>query len=101
MIPKAFLDSLLQKTDLLALLNEFTVMHPVGKGFKGLCPLHRERTPSLTITPDGRSWKCFGCRKGGDAIAFIRAVKQLDFPGAVEFLAERLNMVVPYEERDA
>jgi len=78
-------------------MNEFTLMKPVGVGFKGFCPLHQEKTPSLTITPDGQSWKCFGCRKGGNAIAFIREVKQLDFTEAIDFLSERTGMIVPDE----
>src|ERR1700744_2204236 len=97
MIPKTFLDQLLNKTDLLTLVNEFTTMQAVGKGFKGKCPLHEERTPSFTILPDGQSWKCFGCRKARSAIAFIREVKQVGFIEAVNWLADRADMPVPYE----
>ncbi|WPU96228.1 CHC2 zinc finger domain-containing protein [Mucilaginibacter sabulilitoris] len=94
MIPKKFIENLLLKTDLIGLAGEFTELESNGKGFKGLCPLHSERVPSFTILPNGKAWKCFNCKKGGNAVALVREIKKLSFPEAIDYLAERAGMVI-------
>ena len=53
-----------------------------------LCPFHEERTPSFSVNAVDKLYYCFGCGKGGDAITFVREVENLDFVGAIEWLAE-------------
>src|SRR5207253_10724968 len=69
-----------------------------GSRFVGLCPFHQEKTPSFGVSPDRGLFKCFGCDEGGDAIAFVEKVEQLDFVGAIEWLADRFNVPLEYEE---
>jgi DNA primase len=64
----------------------------------GRCPFHEERTPSFSVNPVEKLYYCFGCGKGGDVIAFVRETENLDFVGAVEWLAERFRVQLEYEE---
>jgi DNA primase len=70
-----------------------------GSRFTGRCPFHEEKTPSFSVNPVEKLYYCFGCGKGGDVISFVRETENLDFVGAVEWLAERFR--VPIEVEDA
>ena len=69
-----------------------------GSRFMGRCPFHEERTPSFSVNPVEKLYYCFGCGKGGDVIGFVRDTENLDFVGAVEWLAERFRVQLEYEE---
>ena len=69
-----------------------------GSRFMGRCPFHEERTPSFSVNPVEKLYYCFGCGKGGDVISFVRETENLDFVGAVEWLAERFRVQLEYEE---
>jgi DNA primase len=66
--------------------------------FTGRCPFHEERTPSFSVNPVDKLYYCFGCGKGGDVISFVRESENVDFVGAVEWLAERFRVTLEYEE---
>jgi DNA primase len=66
----------------------------------GLCPFHDERSPSFSVDPERKLYHCFGCLEGGDAIRFVQETEALDFPEAVEALAERYNVRVEREDDD-
>jgi DNA primase len=66
--------------------------------FTGRCPFHEERTPSFSVNPVEKLYYCFGCGRGGDLISFVRETENLDFVGAVEWLAERFRVQLEYEE---
>ena len=69
-----------------------------GSRFTGRCPFHEERTPSFSVNPVDKLYYCFGCGKGGDLISFVRETENLDFVGAIEWLAERFRVPLEYEE---
>src|SRR5918996_118771 len=69
-----------------------------GSRFTGRCPFHEEKTPSFSVNPVDKLFYCFGCGKGGDLISFVRETENLDFVGAVEWLAERFRVPLEYEE---
>lgn len=69
-----------------------------GSRYTGRCPFHEERTPSFSVNPSEKLYYCFGCGKGGDIISFVRESENLDFVGAVEWLAERFRVTLEYEE---
>src|SRR5919109_5100829 len=69
-----------------------------GSRYMGRCPFHEERTPSFSVNPVEKLYYCFGCGKGGDAISFVRETENLDFVGAIEWLAERFRVSLEYEE---
>lgn len=68
--------------------------------YSGRCPFHEERTPSFSVDPVGKLYYCFGCGKGGDVVRFVQETENLDFAGAIEWLAERFRVTLAYEESD-
>jgi len=69
-----------------------------GSRFTGRCPFHEEKTPSFSVNPVDKLYYCFGCGKGGDLISFVRETENLDFVGAIEWLADRFRVTLEYEE---
>ena len=69
-----------------------------GSRFTGRCPFHEEKTPSFSVNPVDKLYYCFGCGKGGDIVAFVRETENLDFVGAIEWLADRFRIPLEYEE---
>jgi len=69
-----------------------------GSRLMGRCPFHEERTPSFSVNPADKLFYCFGCGKGGDVVSFVRETENLDFVGAIEWLAERFRVPLEYEE---
>lgn len=72
-----------------------------GKSLQGLCPFHKEKTPSFHVSPDRGTWHCFGCGLGGDAFSFIEKVEGVDFKGALNMLAEKAGVTLEYAGGDA
>jgi DNA primase len=69
-----------------------------GSRYTGRCPFHEEKTPSFSVNPVDKLYYCFGCGKGGDVISFVRETENLDFVGAVEWLAERFRVPIEVEQ---
>jgi len=69
-----------------------------GSRYTGRCPFHEERTPSFSVNPVDKLYHCFGCGVGGDVVTFVRETENLDFVGAIEWLAERFRVQLEYEE---
>jgi DNA primase len=69
-----------------------------GSRYMGRCPFHDERTPSFSVNPVEKLYYCFGCGQGGDVVSFVRETENLDFVGAIEWLADRFNVSLEYEE---
>ena len=64
----------------------------------GRCPFHDERTPSFSVDPVDKLYYCFGCGKGGDVVRFVQESENVDFVGAIEWLADRFRVPLEYEE---
>ena len=69
-----------------------------GSRYTGRCPFHEERTPSFSVNPVDKLYYCFGCGKGGDVVRFVQEAENLDFVGAIEWLADRFRVTLEYEE---
>jgi DNA primase len=69
-----------------------------GSYYTGRCPFHEERTPSFSVDPVDKLYHCFGCGVGGDLIKFVRETENVDFVGAIEWLADRFRVPLEYEE---
>ena len=91
----AFLDDLKLRADIVSVVGEHVQLRKVGQSHKGLCPFHKERTPSFTVRGDPAVFHCFGCGAGGDVIHFVRQIDRLDFPEAIEALASRFGVTIP------
>lgn len=97
-IPEAVIQRVLDAVDIVDLVSEYLTLKRAGAHFKGLCPFHQEKTPSFTVNPSLRLFKCFGCGKGGNAAGFLMEAEGLSFPQAVRRLAERAGIAVPDED---
>ena len=82
--------------DLVALIGEHTDIKRSGRNWMARCPLHGERTPSLSVNSEKGVYHCFGCERSGDAITFVEEIEKLDFVGAVESLASRYGVQLRY-----
>ena len=98
MIPQGFIDDLLSRTDIGAVIGRHVELKKSGANLMGLCPFHAERSPSFSVTPSKGFYHCFGCGAGGDAIRFLVEHLGLSFVEAVRELAQAANMVVPEEQ---
>src|SRR6185503_17803406 len=96
-IPKAFIDELIARADIVEVVGARVALKRAGSNYKGLCPFHGEKTPSFTVSPSKGFYHCFGCSAHGNAIGFLMAYDNLEFPEAVEALAEMMGLEVPRE----
>ena len=86
------IEEVISNTDIVDLIGQYVPLKRRGANYIGLCPFHREKTPSFTVAPDKQIFKCFGCSEGGTAIQFIKKIENLDFREALEFLADKNNI---------
>src|SRR5213593_2751384 len=84
--------------DMVAVVSERTQLRKTGARYMGRCPFHEERTPSFSVNAVDKFYYCFGCGAKGDLITFVRETEQLDFAEAIEWLADRFNVQIEYEE---
>src|SRR5690606_7258784 len=98
LIPQSFIDDLLNRTDIVEVVGSRVQLKKTGKNYSACCPFHKEKTPSFTVSPDKQFYYCFGCGAGGNALGFVMDHDHLDFPQAVESLAQRLGLDVPKEQ---
>ena len=84
--------------DMVAVVSARTQLRKTGARYMGRCPFHEERTPSFSVNAADKLFYCFGCGAKGDLITFVRDTEQLDFAGAIEWLADRFNVQLQYEE---
>jgi DNA primase len=87
-----------EKADIVAVVSETVSLARSGSSFKGLCPFHREKTPSFFVHPSRQAFKCFGCGEGGSVFHFLMKARNLSFAEAVEDLGERYGVPVQYEK---
>src|SRR5437764_6606834 len=97
-IKDASVDEVRAAADMVAVVTARTQLRKAGARFVGRCPFHEERTPSFSVNATDKLYYCFGCGKGGDLISFVEETENLDFGGAVEWLAERFRVALEYEE---
>ena len=96
-IPQAFLDDLLDRVDIVEVIDRRVKLKKSGKNYSARCPFHDEKTPSFSVNPDKQFYYCFGCGAGGNALGFLMDYESLDFPQAVENLASSAGLEVPRE----
>jgi DNA primase len=97
-IPQQFLDDLLDRIDIVEVIDRRVKLKKTGKNYSARCPFHEEKTPSFTVNPDKQFYYCFGCGAGGNALGFVMDYENIDFPRAVDVLAGSLGLEVPREQ---
>ena len=98
LIPQSFIDELLSRSDIVDVIDKRVRLRKTGKNYSALCPFHKEKSPSFSVEPDKQFYYCFGCGAGGNALGFLMAHENMDFPEAVEALASEHGLDVPREE---
>jgi DNA primase len=83
--------------DIVDIIGTYVRLKRSGANFTGLCPFHKERTPSFNVNPHLQIFKCFGCQKGGDVFSFIMEYESVDFPEALKRLADRAKIPIEFE----
>lgn len=96
-IPQSFIDEVKYRNKIEDVIASYVNLKRAGSNYQGLCPFHSEKTPSFTVFPNTETFHCFGCGAGGDVISFIMRAENLEYPGAVEFLAKRAGLEMPEE----
>jgi len=86
------------RIDIAGFIGQYVSLRKRGNDLVGLCPFHSEKTPSFHVHPDRGFFKCFGCNEGGDVIAFVRKLENLDFPDAVRLLAAKAGVELEPED---
>lgn len=97
LIPKNFIDDLVARTDIVEVIDSHVKLTKGGRDWKACCPFHNEKSPSFTVSPDKQFYHCFGCGAHGTVVGFLMEYTGLDFPEAIEHLAERAGIEVPRE----
>jgi len=101
LIPQAFLDDLLDRVDIVEVIDRRVKLKKTGKNYTARCPFHDEKTPSFSVNPEKQFYYCFGCGAGGNAIGFVMEYDNVEFPQAVETLASAQGLEVPREQSTA
>ncbi|HEY3699750.1 MAG TPA: DNA primase [Spongiibacteraceae bacterium] len=96
-IPQAFIDDLLERVDIVEVIDRRVPLKKSGRNYSARCPFHDEKTPSFSVSPDKQFFYCFGCGAGGNAVGFVMDYDRVDFPQAVETLATLAGLEVPRE----
>ncbi|MGI9292432.1 MAG: DNA primase [Pseudomonadales bacterium] len=96
-IPQEFIDQLLDRVDIVDVIDSRVSLRKSGRNFMACCPFHDEKTPSFSVQPEKQFYHCFGCGAGGNAIGFLMEYERLEFPVAVEQLAAKCGLEVPRE----
>lgn len=84
--------------DIVDVISQYVTLKRSGRNFFGLCPFHKEKSPSFSVSADRQYFHCFGCHKGGDVFTFISEIERISFRESLEFLAERARISLPTVE---
>lgn len=91
------IDEVREGNSLVDVVSEYLTLGKKGRYYWGLCPFHKEKTPSFKVDPALQLYHCFGCQEGGNVFTFLMRVEGLDFPEAVKSLADRIGYRLSYE----
>lgn len=97
LIPDSFIDELLARVDIVDVIERRVPLKKAGREWTACCPFHNERTPSFYVSPAKQFFHCFGCGAHGSAVKFLMDYERLEFPDAVEELAQTVGLKVPRE----
>ena len=94
-IPENIIDQVQARSDIVEVISRYIPLAKAGRNFKAPCPFHHEKTPSFVVSPDKQIYHCFGCGAGGNVFSFVMKQENVEFPEAVEMLAEKAGIKLP------
>ena len=97
---ESFIEEIKNSNDIVDVVGEYVTLKRAGPSYKGLCPFHKEKTPSFSVSSERQIFHCFGCGIGGDVIRFIMNAENVSFQEAVEILAERAKIDLPQDNNN-
>lgn len=89
------IDEIRNSNDIVDVVSQYVTLKRSGRNYFGLCPFHREKSPSFSVSPDKQIFHCFGCGAGGNVINFVSKIEGLDYRDAIETLADRAGITLP------
>lgn len=89
------IDEIRNRNDIVDVISQYVVLKRSGRNFFGLCPFHKEKSPSFSVSPDKQIFHCFGCGVGGNVFHFVSKIENLNFKETVEILAEKAGIELP------
>ncbi len=98
---REIVENVVNSVDIVQVVGEHVRLEKRGKSFFGLCPFHAEKTPSFNVSQEKQMYYCFGCQAGGNVLSFLMEQGKLNFPEALEALAERAGITLPAMHTDA
>lgn len=100
-VSQQFIDEVLNRTDIVELIDYYLPLKKAGQNYTCLCPFHTEKSPSFSISPTKQFFHCFGCGASGNAISFLMQYNNMDFLEALELLANQAGLSLPDNTSDA
>ncbi len=100
-VPRNFIDDLLNRVDIVEVIDSRVPLKKKGREYWACCPFHGEKSPSFSVSPGKQFYHCFGCQKSGNAVGFLMDYDHMEFVEAIESLAQSLGLDVPYEQGSA
>jgi DNA primase len=100
-VPRAFIDDLLNRVDIVEVIDARLPLKKKGREYWACCPFHGEKTASFSVSSVKQFYHCFGCQKSGNAVGFLMDYDHMEFIEAIETLAQSLGIDVPYEQGNA
>lgn len=94
-IPKSFIDDVLQRSSIVQVIGKHVRLKKGGKDYQGLCPFHKEKTPSFSVSEDKQVYYCHGCGAKGNLLQFMMEHERYQYTEAITQLAHSLGMTVP------
>ena len=98
MIPRETINQIIETARIEDVVSEFVTLRKRGSNLIGVCPFHKEKTPSFNVNPARNIFKCFGCGKAGDSVRFIMEHEHYSYPEALRYLAKKYGIKI--EERE-
>jgi len=95
------IEEIKNRLDIVQVVGKYVQLKQTGKNFSGLCPFHKEKTPSFIVSPDIQRYKCFGCGETGDIFNFVQKIENIDFVEALEKLAKEAGVNLQKFEKDS
>jgi len=97
-IPDEIIQKIKNENDVVDIVSEVVRLKRSGKNYMGLCPFHKEKSPSFSVSSDKQIYKCFGCGEAGNVFTFLMKYRNMDFIEAVKYLADRANITIEYND---